>query len=81
MIAKLLNVTGDEGSCKSIDLLLYLTRSSFDRTSESVEQIDKIQFIRKVLKTEKLAVEYPKFRKFLGSDLNISIALLDMFLE
>src|SRR5699024_10592727 len=64
VVAKLLNLTGYEGSCKSIDLLLYLTGSSLDRTSESAEQIDKIQFFRKVLKSEKLAVEYPKFRKF-----------------
>lgn len=81
VVAKLLNVTGYEGSCKSINLLLYLTGSSLDRTSESAEQIDKIKFFRKVLKNEKLAVEYPKFRKFLGSDLNISIALLDMLSE
>ena len=46
VISKLLNLTGYEGSCKSIDLLLYLTGSSLDRTSESAEQIDKIHFFR-----------------------------------
>lgn len=81
VIARLLNLTGYEAHYKSLDLLFYLTGSELNRNSEASEQIDKIQFFRKVLKSEKLAVEYPKFRKFLGSDLNISIALLDMLSE
>ncbi|EGO7921984.1 hypothetical protein FFQ38_002485 [Enterococcus faecalis] len=81
VISKLLNLTGYEAHHKSLDLLLYLTGSELDRNSETAEKIDKIQFFRKILKNEKLAVEYPKFTKFLGSDLRISIALLDTLSE
>ncbi|MFB5393765.1 hypothetical protein ACE4Y5_03630 [Enterococcus faecalis] len=81
VISKLLNLTGYEAHYKSIDLLLYLTCSELDRNSKTAEQIDKIQFFRKILKNEKLAIEYPKFTKFLGSDLRISIALLDTLSE
>lgn len=66
VISKLLNLTGYEAHHKSLDLLLYLTGSELDRNSETAEKIDKIQFFRKILKNEKLAVEYPKFTKFLG---------------
>ncbi|MDT2813290.1 hypothetical protein [Vagococcus carniphilus] len=81
VIAMLINESGAKAHYHAIDLIMYLTNSKLDRNCKASEQIDDINYLRRVLKDKKFDTEYPKFSKFIGNDLLIAISLLDMMTD
>lgn len=66
---------------KAIELLVIITNSTIDRNSELAETVDNINILKGILKDMNFNVLYPDFSKFLGTNVNIAIALLDLMAD